>query len=185
MEIWKDIKGYEDAYQVSSYGRVKAKDRLVNATFGSQQLRRGQDIKAIQMPNGYYVVGLWKDGKSKNKYVHRLVAEHFLINENNLPEVNHKDENKANNSLDNLEWCEHRYNINYGSARRRISQSHINLDYPTRVIQIKNGVQVAIYKTASEAQRKTGIDASAIRKVCLGRPKFHTAGGYQWKEIEI
>ena len=185
MEKWKDINGFEDSYQISSFGRVRTKDRYLRASYGSSQFRKGKVLKGVKMPNGYLVVGLWKDNKSRNRYIHRLVAEHFLPNENNSAEVNHIDEDRTNNNVSNLEWCSHKYNINYGTTKERISKAHFELVSPTKVLQIKDGLVVGSFKNASEAQRQTGIDASAIRKVCLGRPKFLTAGGYEWKEIQL
>lgn len=182
MEEWKDIKGYEGSYQVSSYGRVRTKDRYLKASHGSRQFRKGQTIKGSKMPNGYLCIGLWKNNKSRIRYIHRLVAEHFIPNTANFSEVNHKDEDKANNRVSNLEWCDHRYNINYGTTKERISLAHKNRVRTTRVLQIKDGVVIGTFNTAAEAERQTGIDASAIRKVCLNRPKFVTAGGYKWIE---
>ena len=183
MEEWRDIKGYEGVYQVSCFGRVRSMDRYLPASHGSKQLRKGQIIKGVVMPNGYLVVGLWNDNKCKQCYVHRLIAQAFIPNPNRLPQVNHKDEDKTNNDVSNLEWCDNAYNINYGTVKARISQSHYALEKGTRVGQYKDGKLIAEYINAQEASRVTGIDGSAIRKVCLGRPKFLTAGGYVWKEI--
>lgn len=184
MEEWRDIKGYEDAYQVSSLGRIRTKDRYLNASYGSRQFRKGQMVRGTEMPNGYLCVGLWKDGKSRSKYIHRIVAENFIPNANDLPEVNHKDENKQNNRVDNLEWCDHKYNLNYGSVKERIGNANRNGKFWSREIaQYKNGVLIATYPSSAEAERQTGVDASAIRKVCLGKPKFKTAGGYIWKAL--
>ena len=114
-EEWRDIKGYEGRYQISSFGRVKS---LMN--------NRGKYREKIidRRPNkyGYKRVGLYKNGKSKFYSVHRLVALHFLPNPNNLPQVNHKDENKENNRVDNLEWCDSKYNNNYGTRNKRIGE---------------------------------------------------------------
>lgn len=184
MEEWKDIKGYENSYQVSSYGRVRTKDRYLKASHGSQQFRKGQIIKGAIMPNGYLCVGLWKDNKSHSRYIHRLVAEHFLPNIAKLPEVNHKDEDKTNNASINLEWCDHKYNLNYGTVKDKIGRANRNGKFWSRAVaQYKDEVLIAIYPSASEAERQTGICSSSIRKVCLGRPKFRTAGGFKWKEV--
>lgn len=183
-ERWADIPGYEGAYQVSDYGRVRSCDRYLNAMHGSKQFRKGILIKPIVMPNGYVIVGLNRDLKKTTKYIHRLVAESFLPNPQGLKEVNHKDEDKTNNRVDNLEWCTHLYNINYGSAKSRISVSHLSGGFGKKPIaQIKDGVVVKQFNSAADAERETGIDASAIRKVCLKRPRFKTAGGYEWINI--
>lgn len=183
MEEWRDIQGFEGLYQVSNYGRVRAIDRFVNARYGGTQFRRGQIIKGVPMPNGYLCVGLWKNGKSKPQYIHRLVASAFIINPNNYGEVNHKDEDKRNNHSVNLEWCDHLYNLNYGTVAKRISKTHLSLKKGKRIAQYKEGELISVYDSAEEACKQTGIDASAIRKVCLGRPKFRTAGGYIWRDI--
>lgn len=181
-ETWLDIRGYEGCYQVSNYGKVRSLDRYVRAVHDSVQIRRGQIIKPTLMPNGYLSVGLNKDMKRTIKYIHRLVAEAFIDNPNCYKEVNHKDEDKTNNSVENLEWCSHKYNINYGSAKSKIRKAHLDGKFGAiPVVQILNGEIVAIYDSASDAERATGISSSSIRKVCLGRPKFKTAGGYEWK----
>ena len=183
MEEWKDIEGFEGVYQVSSLGRVKTLDRYLTASYGSKQFRKGQIIKGVVMPNGYLVVGLWRNNKSKSQYVHRLVAKAFIPNPNSLAQVNHKDEDKSNNCVSNLEWCDHLYNHNYGTIKQRISQSNLALQKGTRIAQYKGDELIAIYANSLEASKQTGIDSSAIRKVCLGRKKFNTAGGYIWRDI--
>ena len=109
-EIWKDKKDYEGHYQVSNCGRVKS------IKFGKEIILK-QNIKG-----GYYSVVLSKNGILKNYLVHRLVAEAFLDNPDNLPQVNHKDECKTNNIVSNLEWCDRKYNVNYGSRNKRAAE---------------------------------------------------------------
>ena len=110
-EEWKDIIGYEGRYMVSNLGRVK---NLPNKT------RKDERVITPQISRNYYSVGLRDSfGNTKLHRVHRLVAQAFIPNPNNLPQVNHKDENKLNNRLENLEWCDAEYNTNYGSARIR------------------------------------------------------------------
>ena len=115
MEIWKDIKGYEGLYQVSNKGHVKS---LNYRRTGKEGILKGRLDK-----DGYLRVGLCKNKKQKPFYIHRLVAKAFLPNPNNLPEVNHIDENKENNHVENLEWCDRKYNNNYGSRNERASVS--------------------------------------------------------------
>lgn len=115
IEIWKDIPGYEGRYQVSNTGEVKS---LNYNSSGKSKL-----LKQIADKKGYKRVGLCKNGKRKHYSVHRLVAIAFLPNPNNLPQVNYKDENKANNCVDNLEWCNAKYNNNYGTKKERLSES--------------------------------------------------------------
>lgn len=114
MEKWKDIEGYEGKYQISNKGRVKALN-----------FRRTTKEKIISGRNnkGYQAVELWKFGKRKSYLVHRLVALSFVPNPDNLPQINHKDENKLNNNADNLEWCTQFYNNIYGTRLQRVSKT--------------------------------------------------------------
>lgn len=181
-EKWADIAGFEGYYQISNRGNVRSCERLLPAANGGTQKKRGQIIKPTTMPNGYLQVGLHKDGVHRCAYVHRLVAIAFLDNPKGFTEVNHKDENKANNQVDNLEWCSHYYNINYGTTRSRISKTHIERGCSAiPVAQVLNGRVVAVFKSATDAERATGISSSSIRKCCLKRPRFKTAGGYSWE----
>ena len=122
QEIWKDIEGYEGCYQVSNLGRVKSLDRNVKGN-KSNYIRTGKILSPKTHRNGYLVVGLCTDRKIKMYYIHRLVAQAFLPNLDRLPQVNHKDENKTNNNVENLEWCSAEYNTNYGTANDRRCES--------------------------------------------------------------
>ena len=120
-EIWKPIKGYEENYLISNLGRVK-NIRIVRCigSKGGRQYRAfpmDKILKPWDNGKGYKVVSLTKDTNRKNHYVHRLVAEHFIDNPFELDEVNHKDFNKANNRVDNLEWCDRIYNTHYSIDR--------------------------------------------------------------------
>ena len=117
-EIWKDIKDYEGIYQISNIGRIKSLDRYCN-----NRLIKGK-ILSPHLAKGYLKINLYKNGKSKHFAIHSLVAEAFIPNPNNYPEVNHKDENKENNNVDNLEWCDSKYNCNYGTRTERIISSN-------------------------------------------------------------
>lgn len=109
-EVWKDLRFYEDKYEISNFGSIRNKHTKV--------------VKAqTRKDNGYLICSFWIDGKSKQEYVHRLVALTFIPNPENLPQINHKDENKENNRVDNLEWCTAKYNNNYGTARQRSAQT--------------------------------------------------------------
>lgn len=115
-EIWKDIKGYEGLYQVSNLGRVRSlRDNHKN--------KRIKTLKPCNRGN-YLGVCLMKENRRKCHLIHRLVAIHFIENKSNLPCVNHKDENKINNHVSNLEWCNQKYNANYGTRNERVSKSH-------------------------------------------------------------
>lgn len=113
-EIWRDIPGYEGLYEVSSYGSVR-------------NLVTGKLIKSSLKKDGYSRVCLSKNGLRKCMNIHRLVAQAFIPNPDCFPQVNHKDENKANNRVDNLEWCTSKYNVNYGSAQKRRINTNIKI----------------------------------------------------------
>lgn len=180
-EIWKPIKGLEGYYEISSYGRVRSLDRYLKGSHGSRQLKKGQIMKPIRMPNGYLSQGFNFEGKRHQYYIHRLVASAFIPNKNNLPEVNHKDENKENNNVENLEWCDHTYNIRYGNTRKKIAQSRRNESIRPVIQKDLTGTILAIYRNSSVAGEITGIDSSAILKVCMKREKFITAKSYLWE----
>lgn len=133
----------------------------------------------LNKKNGYLYVSLGR--KLPKKYVHRLVAECFISNPNNLPQVNHKDENKQNNNVNNLEWCTQNYNLCYGTAIERAKTKKLN-NSPTAkaVLQFdKNNNLISEYCSMQEAARKTKIDRSSISKASRGIAK--SAGGFVWK----
>ena len=134
--VRKPIKGYEGYYEVDQLGRVYSVDRTItvndNGRIYDKSLSGGK-MKQMVHSKGYKTVSLTKDGKTKQHYVHRLVAEAFIDNPNNLPFINHKDEDKTNNFADNIEWCTNEYNVNYGNGRvkqarkikgRQLSEEH-------------------------------------------------------------
>lgn len=167
-EIWKDVKGFEKLYQVSNTGLVKS---LI-----TNNSRRKRVLKQKKTSRGYLSVTLF-DNNGKHKYilVHRLVAEAFISNPDNLPQVNHKDEDKTNNNVDNLEWCTASYNLSYNDGqRKRIKSKMRNVEQYTL-----DGQFVAEYPSTIEAGRKTNIKYSYIGDCCRGRQK--SAGGYVWK----
>lgn len=167
-EIWKDIKGYEGLYQVSNFGRVKS---LVN--------NKGQYREKILNPiigNGYYRVRLFKNKQNKLYSVHRLVAEAFIPNPDNLPQVNHRDENKLNNSVDNLEWCDNKFNMNYGTARQRMVEKQSKKVYQYDL----EGNLIKIYNSVSETE-KDGFMTTAVSACCRNEKYRHTHKGYRWE----
>ena len=111
-EIWKPIQGYEN-YVISSLGNVKS--------LNYRQTGKEHILKQSANEHGYQVVYLYKQNKRKHFLVHRLVAEAFIPNPDNLPYINHRDENSSNNCVSNLEWCTHEYNVNYGTRNERNS----------------------------------------------------------------
>lgn len=121
-EIWKDIPKFENYYQVSNLGRIKSKTRKVNVRIKNNNHRtvKRQLITPAKTRDGYLKVSLSKDHKRYYFRVHRLVAQVFIPNPDNLPQINHIDENKENNRVDNLEWCDAKYNCNYGGRNSKI-----------------------------------------------------------------
>lgn len=168
MEHWKDIKGYEGRYQVSDLGRVKS---FCN---GKERI-----IVGYKNTDGYMIVGLCKDGKRKICLVHRIVAHAFIPNPDELPEVNHKDECKTNNIVSNLEWCDCKYNHNYGTHNERVAKALSKHVYQYS----KNGSLVCSYPSVREAERRTGYTHCLIVKCCNGKSKH--AYGFIWSYTPI
>ena len=163
-EIWCPIKGYEGLYEVSDKGRVRS------IKFGKERI-----LKPLRINCGYLQVQLWKNGEKKMYLIHRLVAQTFTPNPDNLPEVNHKDEDKENNSVQNLEWCDRKYNINYGIRNQMVS---MKLSKP--VLQYtKSGGFVREWKSTYDVERNLGYFRNHISYCCNG--KLKSAYGYVWK----
>lgn len=166
MEEWRPISGYIGDYEVSSYGRVK-----------SLKYNKERILKQSACTGGYLYVFLCKHNKVKSSRVHRLVANAFLDNPKGLPEVNHKDQNVANNRVENLEWATPEYNRAYGSRTERISESK-----KRNIVQIDltTGEKIGAFKGADDAARAVGLrKASGIRSCCRGFRE--SAGGYAWR----
>ena len=173
-EIWKDKKDYEGLYQVSNCGRAKSLDRYVKGKGHSLKFKKGRILKPMKDSNGYLKVRLCNGEKSKTFNLHRLVAETFIPNPNNYKEVNHKDENKTNNVVTNLEWCDRKYNQNYGTRTEKCSK---------KVYQYTlDGELVREWISATEAGRN-GFSQSGINNCCLGKAKTHK--GFRWSYKKI
>lgn len=183
-EIWKDIVGYEGLYQVSNLGRVKSLKRKVYAGRGKMRWQYERILSnKKENGNGYKIVNLFKNGKGKNKYIHRLVAESFLENQNNLPQINHKDENKSNNCVNNLEYCTCQYNCTYNNLHIRRGLKSRNNKMSKKVYQLnENNKILKEYPSISEASRQVNISFQAISD-CLNGKQKHSAG-YKWKYVE-
>ena len=129
IEEWRPIEGYEGLYEVSNTGRVRSVDRYVVDSLGHRKFYKGKVLIPVKSNLGYLLVSLCCNGKHKMFLVHRLTAQAFLPNPDNLPEVNHLDEDKTNNRVDNLEFCDRSYNINYGSRNIRVKETAIKNGY--------------------------------------------------------
>lgn len=160
-EIWKDITGYEGLYQVSNLGRVKS----LFGWNGKEYYKRDKILKPF-FQKDYLRVSLFKKTKGSKYLVHRLVAETFISNPDNLPEVNHKDENPRNCEVSNLEWCTRIYNIQY-SKSCPVDQYNLKGDY------------IQSFLCMNEAERQSKINHTHICQCCKGKRK--TAGGYVWR----
>lgn len=183
-EIWKDIEGYEGVYQVSNLGRVRSLDRTYLLNDGRSQTARGRIMSQADTKCGYKGIKLRGGGIRKGFRVHRLVAQAFIPNPDNLPLVNHIDEDKHNNIVSNLEWCTHKYNTNYGSAPKKMSESHKNNPiYCKPVVQYTmDGQFIKSYPSAKEAAKQIGLHAQNIGACCRGL--YSQTGGFRWRYAE-
>ena len=172
VEIWKDIVGYEGLYKVSNKGNVYSVERI------NSQGRKwgGQTLKLLLDKIGYIRVNLCKDGRIKNVTVHRLVAEMFIPNPNNYPEVNHRDEDKTNNCVENLEWCTREYNVNYGTAKKRMANTN---SIPVKGVNKETGEEIYLKSMAEGILY--GFNPKRISDVCLGKQHIHN--GYSFQKI--
>lgn len=188
IEEWKDIHGYEGMYKISSYGRVYSAPRR-----GS----KGGFIRPSYSGSGYLSTHLCKNGISCSRHIHRIVAEHFIQNPNQYPEVNHIDESKENNCVWNLEFCTRVYNQNYGTAIERATKSHdyaalsilsakhhdykeVGRKQAKPVLQMsRDGHVIRRWDSIREAARQMKCSCGNISSACHG--KIKTVSGYRWE----
>ena len=163
-EIWKDVVGYEGLYQVSNLGNVK-----------------GKKVKSQHISNrGYLTVLLYKDGVGLRKTVHRIVATAFLDNPLNLSDINHIDENRLNNAVDNLEWCDHRYNVKCYRENHRDENTRNGKRKSLRIMQLSlDGELIKVWDNSRTIFLETGMSDWSISQCCRELQK--TAYGYKWQ----
>lgn len=180
--IWKDIPGYEGHYQASTDGRIRSATKTVNVRNG-KAVKKGKELKQFMLRKGYCGVNLSVEGRAHTKSVHRLIAITFIPNPDNLPCINHKDENPKNNCVDNLEWCTYAYNNAYGSCRAKAAQARMNNVRMSRaVLQYSlSGEFIAEYPSLAEVRRTFGYSAAHIDACALRKPGRETAYGYIWR----
>ena len=173
MKKWKKIEGFEN-YEISDTGEVRSLRRLVEITRNGKTFsshRGGLILKQAKTNCGYYGVVLCRDKANFPRLVHRLVAEAFIPNPQNLPQVNHRDENKGNNRADNLEWCTPKENSCYGTRPQRLQTKVAKYD--------TDGNLLRVFDSVREAGADAGCHYTSITHCCRGSQK--TCRGYIWK----
>lgn len=175
-EVWKNVEGYEKYYMVSNLGRVKSKDRYVinNKT---PQFKPSKILRQRVDWIGYLDIMFCVNKSTKRFKVHRLVASSFVNNKDNKPQVNHLNENKKDNRVENLQWCTSKENLEYNNLRKRASKKRINGKLSKKVFQYKDGVLVNEWVSISEAGRN-GFQPYNISKCCNGLRNTHL--GFEW-----
>lgn len=162
-EVFEDLKGYEESYQISDFGRVFTKRRLVG-----NQIYYGRELAPQVTKDGYLKVTLTKNGESRKLYLHRLVAIQFLNNPGNLPQVNHIDGNKLNNQVSNLEWCTRQENQNH-AVRTGLMQK--GQDRPSAKLTESQVLEIYKLKGIVKAQdiaEQYGVSKNTINCILRG-----------------
>lgn len=163
-EVFLDIPDYEGLYEVSNLGRIR---------------RNGKILKPCKNRGGYLLVELCKNGIRRTVLVHRLVSQSFIPNPQNLPQINHKDEDKTNNTVNNLEWCTREYNNNYGTRNKRIAEKISEIKSKPVLQYDREGNFIREWPSMMKVEEETGIYQQNISMCCLG--SRNSAGGYIWK----
>lgn len=188
IEIWKDVVGYEQYYQVSNLGRIRSKDREVRNNKG-KCIKAARILKPQQNNNGYLYFQIKLSGRMVKLYIHRMVASAFIPNTNNKPQVNHIDNNPQNNCVNNLEWVTPKENVHHAMKQGRFdksfsmtlekfAESRMLKQRPVIGINVKTG-EIVEFETVNEAGRHFNNRAGDICKCCQGERQ--TAQGYKWK----
>lgn len=186
-EEWRTIEGADDKYSVSNLGNVKRNEHytIVSPTSqhpnGAKMFYEEKEVKGYIDKEGYRIVYLQTSNKKITKKVHRLVAEAFIPNPNNLSQVNHKDENRLNNSVQNLEWCDAKYNANHGTRKDKLRKIS-----GIRIAQYDlSGNLIKIWDSMSQASQYFGTKTtSCIRRVCKKEPGRNTYKGFIWRYVD-
>jgi len=179
-EQWKDVIGFEGLYKVSSLGRIKSIDRYIHYKKGERHIA-SKIIKSFINKQGYFCIILTRNQAHIDKRVNRVVAMAFIPNPSNLPQVNHKDENKLNNMVSNLEWVTCKQNANYGNRNKTLSKKMRNNAITSMpVIQYsKSFIKINEFPSINEAGRKTNTRIGSISRCC--NYKIKTANSFIWK----
>lgn len=175
-ERWLPVAGFEGLYEVSDRGRVRSIDHTTVDTNGVRKRIKGRVLNSNAQSTGYLNVHLSNGPNKKTVRVHRLVAEAFIPNPHGLPEVNHKDEDVTNNRVDNLEWCDRTYNVNYGGhqIRKAVGQGK-------KVAAILDGVEIARFESEGIAARLLGCSQSGISAAARGKARSFM--GLRWSYV--
>ena len=172
-EEWKSVVGFEGLYEVSSYGRIRSIDRVIMRSNNTILTLKGSILPQYEYYGNSTIsrlkVNLSKNGNKYSRSVHRLVATAFIPNPDNLPQVNHKDENPKNNNVSNLEWCTCEYNHNYGTRNERHKKA---LQKRVNVYDL-SGNYIKQYESIKHASEDLNLDPSSVTKVCKGKYRRH------------
>ena len=183
-EEWRPVVGYEGLYEVSDWGNVRSLDRMVKTKGGSTRLVKGRVLKQYVDRDGYRRVGLHYDDKQCIAGVHRLVAEAFINNPDNLPVIDHIDGDRGNNMVFNLRWFTVSLNNSTEQARHKKKQAALRrTDNRVKIRQYSlDGKPLKDFNSTMDIVRELGFDRSSIIRVCQG--KQHTSYGYKWEYLD-
>lgn len=177
-EIWKDIKNYEGLYQVSTYGRIKSLSKFHRTSKNHSSIgywTKDKILKEQYDKDGYAKINLIKNNKQKRFSIHQLVAQTFISNPCNYKYINHKNEIKNDNNINNLEWCNSCYNANYGNRNEKISKNKSK-----KIVQFDgDGKIIRIWDSITQASKELKIQISHISSCC--NKKRSKTGGYSWR----
>lgn len=184
----RNIKGYEGLYQISRNGVIRSLDKYLPMPNGGEKLVKEKILKPYKNREGYLRVALSKNGKVKHYLIHRLVAEAFIDNPNNLPHIDHINTDRTDNRVENLRWCTHKENMNNSITKTKISNFMIGkkgIKHPSSkiVLQLsKDGELIKKWDCIRDVYRHLNISVGHIAEVCRGKRK--TAGGYIWRYVD-